>query len=112
MPITFYSRAMRVAKPLLLRQGSSRSFGSIDINQKLHDYASKSETEVTMMMMMKTAMPTGHNHVLRNAQFLLRELPKRLAKRTLDLKNLPFVLQYSVEIYTIHGNVFFVKLSH
>lgn len=69
----------------------SGRFTSSLISQ-IQAYANRPQKAITLEEMIKTATAPNDDTRLANAQFLYKELPIRLAKRTKELDNLPYGL--------------------
>lgn len=75
--------------------------------------AAKPLTKLTPFQLMYTGKSTDGSHLLKSAQFLQKELPRRLARRVKDFQSLPYVILINPtmqEVYELYLRAFH-KLS-
>eukprot|EP00794_Sanderia_malayensis_P014210 gene14210-15693_t len=79
----------------------------------IDNYASKALTKLTPHQMLYAGKSEDGSHLIRSAQYLQSELPKRVARRVKDLQSLPYIAAINPvmqEVYELYLRAFY-KLS-
>ncbi|XP_065055468.1 branched-chain alpha-ketoacid dehydrogenase kinase-like isoform X2 [Rhopilema esculentum] len=79
----------------------------------IDNFSSKALTKLTPHQMLYAGKSSNGSHLIKSAQYLHKELPKRVARRVKDLQNLPYVVAINPtmqEVYELYLRAFY-KLS-
>jgi hypothetical protein len=71
-------------------------------NQLILKHSSTKVKPVSLSQLLKATTPTTPEVLIRNANMLQRELPKRMAQRVNDLQNLPFIVVSNPHISSVY----------
>ena len=78
--------------------------------EEVHRWASMKQTGVSLRYMMEFGSKPTDKNLLISAQFLHKELPMRIARRAIELENLPYGLSGKPAVLKVLLSLFFCAI--